>query len=94
MDRQVAIVRFAYQLGYENVTAQGPDPKKNWPKFFNFLKLATNETLGSDERESGMHDVALNMFYNFKSDGSRFKTFWANQTPDRARDVFTTVRGF
>ena len=94
MDRQVAIVNFAYQLGYENVTAQGPDPTKNWPKFFNSLKLASNESLGSDERESGMHDVALNMFYNFKSDGSRFKTFWANQTPSRARDVFTTVRGF
>ena len=94
MDRQVAIVNFAYQLGYENVTAQGPDATKNWPKFFNSLKLASNESLGSDERESGMHDVALNMFYNFKSDGSRFKTFWANQTPSRARDVFTTVRGF
>lgn len=93
--RQAGFISFAYQLGYENVTAKGPDPNKNWPKFFNAMKRAAQEPWNSDSRQMVLNEVRKNMFYNFSSDGkSRSNTFWYNQTPRRAIKVGEMVRGY
>jgi GH24 family phage-related lysozyme (muramidase) len=93
--RQAGFISFAYQLGYENVTAKGPDPNKNWPKFFNAMKRAAQEPWNSDSRQMVLNEVRKNMFYNFSSDGkSRSNTFWYNQTPRRAVKVGEMIRGY
>lgn len=93
--RQAGFINFAYQLGYENVTAKGPDPNKNWPKFFNAMKRAAQEPWNSDSRQMVLNEVHKNMFYNFSADGkSRSKTFWFNQTPRRAIKVGEMIRGY
>ena len=91
--RQSGLINFAYQLGYENVTAQGPDADKNWPKFFNALKKATEAPFDSEERAKAFIEVGNNMAYNFGSSG-RFYTSWHNQTPGRAKRVINRVRGY
>ena len=92
-ERQAGIINFAYQLGYENVTAQGPNKDKNWPKFFDALKRASNEPWNSEGRNDAFELVAKNMMYNFGSKGRSYTT-WFNQTPGRAKDVIKMIRGY
>ena len=87
------LINFAYQLGYENVTAQGPNKDKNWPKFFDALKRASNEPWNSEGRNDAFELVAKNMMYNFGSKGRSYTT-WFNQTPGRAKDVIKMIRGY
>ena len=92
-DRQIGLISFAYQLGYENVTAQGPDPKRQWPKFFDFLKRAAKEPQGSDSRDMLFGQVRDHMIHNYTSLGAQYTT-WFTQTPNRAKKVAQLVRGF
>ena len=91
--RQIALFNFAYQLGYENVTNQGKDPKKQWPKFFISLKAAANAPTGSEAREEFFKQTRDNMVYNYTSRG-KFYTDWFNQTPNRAKRVTQSIRGY
>jgi hypothetical protein len=91
--RQIALINFAYQLGYENVTNQGKDPKKQWPKFFVSLKAAAIAPAGSKERDELFAEARNNMVYNYTSKG-RFYTDWFNQTPNRAKRVSQSIRGY
>ena len=91
--RQIALFNFAYQLGYENVTNQGKDPKKQWPKFFISLKAAANAPAGSEAREEFFKQARDNMVYNYTSKG-KFYTDWFNQTPNRAKRVAQSIRGY
>lgn len=91
--RQMALFNFAYQLGYENVTNQGKDPKKQWPKFFISLKAAANAPAGSEAREEFFKQTRDNMVYNFTSKGKIY-TDWFNQTPNRAKRVAQNIRGY
>ena len=91
--RQAALINFAFQLGYENVTAQGPDPTRQWPMFFDLLKRATKEPSGSDSRNEMFARVRNNMVYNYSPQGRTYTT-WFNQTPDRAKLVAQKVRGY
>lgn len=91
--RQAALINFAFQLGYENVTAQGPDPTRQWPMFFDLLKRATKEPSGSDSRNEMFARVRNNMLYNYSPQGRTYTT-WFNQTPDRAKLVAQKVRGY
>lgn len=91
--RQIALFNFAYQLGYENVTNQGKDPKKQWPKFFISLKAAANAPAGSEAREEFFKQTRDNMVYNFTSRGKVY-TDWFNQTPNRAKRVAQSIRGY
>jgi len=91
--RQIALINFAYQLGYENVTNQGKDPKKQWPKFFVSLKAAAIAPAGSKERDELFAEARNNMVYNYTSKG-KFYTDWFNQTPNRAKRVSQSIRGY
>jgi len=91
--RQVALINFAYQLGYENVTNQGKDPKKQWPKFFSMLKVAANLPAGSEDRDDMFAKVRDNMLYNYSSKGKTY-TDWFTQTPNRAKRVAQSIRGY
>jgi len=91
--RQIALINFAYQLGYENVTNQGKDPNKQWPKFFVSLKAAAIAPEGSKEREELFAEARNNMVYNYTSKG-KFYTDWFNQTPNRAKRVAQSIRGY
>lgn len=91
--RQVALINFAYQLGYENVTNQGKDPGKQWPKFFSMLKVAANLPAGSEDRDDMFAKVRDNMLYNYSSKGKTY-TDWFTQTPNRAKRVAQSIRGY
>jgi len=91
--RQIALINFAYQLGYENVTNQGKDPNKQWPKFFVTLKAAAIAPEGSKERDELFAEARNNMVYNYTSKG-KFYTDWFNQTPNRAKRVAQSIRGY
>jgi GH24 family phage-related lysozyme (muramidase) len=91
--RQVALINFAYQLGYENVTNQGKDPGKQWPKFFSMLKVAANLPAGSEDRDDMFSKVRDNMLYNYSSKGKTY-TDWFTQTPNRAKRVAQSIRGY
>ena len=91
--RQVALINFAYQLGYENVTNQGKDPQRQWPKFFSMLKVAANLPAGSEDRDNMFAKVRDNMLYNYSSKGKTY-TDWFTQTPNRAKRVAKSIRGY
>ena len=92
-DRQIGLISFAYQLGYENVTAQGVEAKRQWPKFFDFLKRAAKEPQGSDSRDMLFGQVRDHMIHNYSPEGAKYTT-WFTQTPNRAKKVAQLVRGY
>ena len=91
--RQIALINFAYHLGYENVTNQGKDAGKQWPKFFELLKIASRQEAGSEQRDFYFGKVRDNMIYNYGKDGRTY-TDWFTQTPNRAKRVAQDIRGY
>ena len=84
--RQAALISMAYQLGYENVTAQGVDPAKQWPRF---IQLVQEAALASGmKRESLFNRAATEMLKN--ANGT--STGWMKQTPTRAKQMSRMIQ--
>ncbi len=81
---QSGIIQMGYQLGRFNVT-------KEWPKFMESIKEATQYAEGSIEQGKALAKAKFNMLYNVAEDGKVTATKWATQTADRAMRVADAV---
>ncbi|MBH48851.1 MAG: hypothetical protein CME71_11850 [Halobacteriovorax sp.] len=83
--RQSALISMAYQLGY-------PGLKSEWSQFWRGASAATKMSPGPDQ-EKAFNDTAIHMIWNFHDDGTRSRTMWAAQTPNRAYSMHKLIRG-
>jgi hypothetical protein len=57
------------------------------------LKVAANLPAGSEDRDDMFSKVRDNMLYNYSSKGKTY-TDWFTQTPNRAKRVAQSIRGY